>query len=639
MSNSIFNHARQPLFVSKESKGFNSRASPQFAMYSYHICFPFFAADLLQVYVNRRRLTLFSKFAYFRFLIVIDDVAADELYNVVSAFPWTDGIGSTIILTTNIQSAGTRCICGKGLALAQCSSTSQFFKILELTESKFEEGYTLRAKLEEMLVSNYESLAGLGLQDLLLYFCMFPCDHPVRRNPLIRRWLAEEIVFIEPEDARSSPEEVAFNTLINRNIIQPVQVSNTGKVKRCRPYEIMLEIMLDSVSHKKSASNNFITLVCGRTGQEPSCVRRLSLHPSRAAANRRLKLPKDLSRLRTLAVFPAANLDNYKDTLKFAKYELLRVLDLKECSHLEEKHLRDICGLLLLKYLSLGETIGKVPQKIRNLQRLETLDMRRTKTVELCLEALQLPKLKHLLGKFQLQEIPNKKLDKFLSDNCDHLVLETLSGFVAERSQGISQQMLFMGQLKKVKIWLDSTVDATSITHLSDAVKMFTSDGNSMASVDRSLSIDFTECSTADCSVRFLESLQAPGKLTSLKLRGDLTQFLDSLPEPEKFVTKLRGIQELCLSSTNLAGGAILAGLVNLRVLKYLKLVEDNLGPLVIQAEHFPCLHRMCLVGVRSLHDVTIQAGALRSLVSLVRYKCSANLLIFQASKSNAFKI
>lgn len=434
-------------------------------MYSYHICFPFFAADLLQVYVNRRRLTLFSKFAYFRFLIVIDDVAADELYNVVSAFPWTDVIGRTIILTTNIQSAGTRCICGKGLALAQCSSTSQFFKILELTESKFEEGYTLRAKLEEMLVSNYESLAGLGLQDLLLYFCMFPCDHPVRRNPLIRRWLAEEIVFIEPEDARSSPEEVAFNTLINRNIIQPVQVSNTGKVKRCRPYEIMLEIMLDSVSRKKSASNNFITLVCGRTGQEPSCVRRLSLHPSRAAANRRLKLPKDLSRLRTLAVFPAANLDNYKDTLKFAKYELLRVLDLKECSHLEEKHLRDICGLLLLKYLSLGETIGKVPQKIRNLQRLETLDMRRTKTVELCLEALQLPKLKHLLGKFQLQEIPNKKLDKFLSDNCDHLVLETLSGFVAERSQGISQQMLFMGQLKKVKIWLDSTVDATSITH------------------------------------------------------------------------------------------------------------------------------------------------------------------------------
>jgi len=231
-----------------------------------------------------------------------------------------------------------------------------------------------------------------------------------------------------------------------------------------------------------------------------------------------LKLPKDLSRL-PLAVFPAANLDSYKDTLKFAKYELLRVLDLKECSHLEEKHLRDICGLLLLKYLSLGETIGKVPQKIRNLQCLETLDMRRTKTVDLCLEALQLPKLKHLLGKFQLQEIPNKKLDKFLSDNCDHLVLETLSGFVAERSQGISQQMLFMGQLKKVKIWLDSSVDATSITHLSDAVKVFTSDGNSMASVDRSLSIDFTECSTAECSVRFLESLQAPGKLTSLKLR------------------------------------------------------------------------------------------------------------------------
>jgi len=205
-----------------------------------------------------------------------------------------------------------------------------------------------------------------------------------------------------------------------------------------------------------------------------------------------LKLPKDLSRLRTLAVFPAANLDNYKDTLKFAKYELLRVLDLKECSHLEEKHLRDICGLLLLKYLSLGETIGKVPQKIRNLQRLETLDMRRTETVELCLEALQLPKLKHLLGKFQLQEIPNKKLDKFLSDNCGcDLALETLSGFVADRRKGISQQMLFMGQLKKVKIWLDSSVDATSITHLSDAVKMFTSDGNSMASVDRSLSIDF----------------------------------------------------------------------------------------------------------------------------------------------------
>ncbi|KAM3261735.1 hypothetical protein ACQJBY_052432 [Aegilops geniculata] len=547
-----------------------------------------------------------------RYLIVIDGVNTHDLYDVLSAFSWADGVDGRIIMTTAIQlPEATCCRCGNGSSLAM-DSTSQVF-IGELTESGFVEAclHLRDDTVARMQRSNNEMLSSPIVQDLLLYFCMFPRDHPVRRNPLIRRWLAEGLVFPQPETESFSQDVAAKNleSLISRNVIQPIQVRNYGNVKRCQTFGMML----NSIS-SKSKSQNFITMLCGSgqtTQRNPPGkeIRRLSLHLN-GAANGPLNLSKELSRLHTLAVFPDdANVARHQANLNYAKYKLLRVLDLKECADVKAEHVGKICDLLLLKYLSLGDSIDKVPRKIAKLKWLETLDMRRTQVVTLPIEVLQLPGLKHLLGKFQLAEADctQKKLEKLLSKDSE---LQRLSGFVTDKSEGFAQLMSRMGKLRKVKIWCDSTADVTKLVHVLGATKKFIGGGLDMTRVDRSLSIDFQGCPT-ECSEQFMDSLKATGHLTSLKLRGKLTQ----LPQ---FRAKLNYIEELCLSRTSLSGDTILCGLSGLKMtLKYLKLVEDRLGHLVIKPEHFRSLKGLCLVGEQSLEDITIQDEAMPYLVSL----------------------
>lgn len=547
-----------------------------------------------------------------RYLIVIDDVKTQELYDVLSAFSWADGVDGRIIMTTSIQlPAATCCRCGNGLPLAM-DTTGQVY-IGELTESGFVEAclHLRDDSLARMQRSNNEILSSPIVQDLLLYFCMFPRDHPVRRNPLIRRWMAEGLVFPQP-DTQSFSEDIAaknLESLISRNVILPIQVRNYGKVKKCQTSGMML----NSIS-SKSKSQNFITMVCCSQAAEKNTVddvRRLSLH-LKDTENGPLYLPKDLSRLHTLAVFPdAANVAKPRANLNYAKHKLLRVLDLKECADVKAEHVGKICDLLLLKYLSLGDSIDKVPRKIAKLKWLETLDMRRARIVMLPIEVLLLPELKHLLGKFQLREGDHtpKKLEMLLSKESSS-ELQRLSGFVTGRSEVFAQLMSRMGKLRKVKVWCDSTTDVTKVANLIEATKEFIREGLVMTRVDRSLSIDIQGC-PAECSELFMDSLQAPGRLTSLKLRGSLTR----LPQ---FQAKLNYIEELCLSRSNLSGDTILIGLSALRMtLKYLKLVEDKLEHLVIEPEHFRSLKGICLVGEQSLEDITIKAGAVPYLVSL----------------------
>uniref|UniRef100_A0A0D9XT54 NB-ARC domain-containing protein n=1 Tax=Leersia perrieri TaxID=77586 RepID=A0A0D9XT54_9ORYZ len=400
---------------------------------------------------------------------------------------------------------------------------------------------------------------------------------------LVRRLMAEGLV--QQDGVSTDPVNVAvknLGVLIDRNVIQTIDEN----AKRCQTPGMMHEY----ISHKSMRKSFMRVLPCHHQHQQQpgknEYIRRLTLHNYNG---RKISAP---SHLRTLA--PKLKSDGIVDIgldLKFANYKLLGVLDLEECDGLKNGHLQEICDtpLLLLKYLSLGGSITAVPRKIARLKCLQTLDLRRSKanTVEAPVEVILLPELKHLLGAFRLSRFDFlvKGLEKKLSKS----ELETLAGFDIGKSRGISRLLIHMGMLRKIKIWCESTADKANLTRVSRAIKKFIRNVHNTPA-DLSLSIDMAP----GCRTEFLDFLQAaPG----------------------------------------------------LGVLEYLKLVEDNLGDLVIEpgpdyesesdteseagseseSEHehqsksvyFPSLKRICLVSSKALPGITIQPGALKHVASI----------------------
>ena len=454
----------------------------------------------------------------------------------------------------------------------------------------------------------------------LLYLRLFPHEHHVRTKPLERRWTAEGLVPGEQGAASN------LGMLVGSSIIRSTQRSSNGKVKRCQPTGDAIWQYIT----QRSMSENFIWLSYDVAELQNEHLRRLSVH---ACANAHLNLPQSLSLLRTLAVFStgaAATLDSYEAVLDFTKYKLLRVLDLKECAHLSAGHIQAIYSLVLMKYLSIKSgIIDRLPREIWKLNQLETLDLSGSGSSEcdgadgivtVYKEVLLLPRLKHLIGKFELSgtdtiwaPVPSD-VEKFLKAHKS--MLETLAGFVTGQKVGFPQLMSLMRRLRKVKIWCEPNAKRRNLHALSSAITKFIRDGPGEPHLSRSLSINFQ-----GSSGRFTSDIDpVPGILAALKLQGKLGQF-------PPFVSQLSSIDELCLCSTGLSWEDIRAGLSYVDIqgelicvggLKYLKLIEneDTLGPIVIQPDHLKSIKRLSIVCKPRL-DITIQAGALPDLVSL----------------------
>ena len=455
-----------------------------------------------------------------------------------------------------------------GLPLALIESAKSFMKdMIENSACKEavhmvcapeeRDNVTLR-RMQWVLMNKYSGLTSYGARACLLYFHMFPIDDAIKRKSLILLWLAEELVG-KGDDLKISDLEAASKhlmTLVDGNIIRPMQVSSNATVKSSMLPGTMYEFI-----SRKSISENFVAFSdYDITPAKPEHIRRLSLHGGpRQYAKCIAKV--ELYLLQTLAVSGEA----CTVIMNFSQYKILRVLDMKRCdSQLDKASLEAIWKLIMLKYLGLPGNIGKVPKDIRDLQNLETLDVDvvGTEIVELCKEVIKLPKLKHLLGKFRLSS------ERYKNYNVERSILETFSGFVTNRQAVVFPQlMIHMKQLRKVKMWCNFSADNGEVKHHSDAIKKFIREGVTehvpLRKIinepnDRSLTIDITGCK----KVPFLKSLEAPGKLSKLKLHGDLEEvpkFLipQKIPGTEEFSTPMK-VTSLCLSLTTLCGSSSL---------------------------------------------------------------------------------
>ncbi|CAD6256309.1 unnamed protein product [Miscanthus lutarioriparius] len=307
-----------------------------------------------------------------------------------------------------------------------------------------------------------------------------------KRSRLIRRWSAEG--YVKHDHSRSTlvVAEDNFKKLVDQSTIWPIDTSKNANVKTCRAHSIFHEFLL-----YMSMSSKFITSF---NNEERKDYRHLFIQNT---PNSKYGDDEEKSRAHSLTIYGSAG----EAAGYFAKYQLLRVLDLEECKDLEDKHLDGIHKLWYLKYLSVGDKISRLPKHIEKLHCLETLDMRKTKKVIILpVEVIKLPHLAHLLGRFKLDKRDWDKSEpqKYVPEKSN---LQTLAGFVTDNNSGFSKLMLYMKILKKVKICCNSTTDE-GLDGLLVAIENFVQADLDTGVCVRSLSLDI-----GNFSVRILRSL------------------------------------------------------------------------------------------------------------------------------------
>lgn len=371
------------------------------------------------------------------------------------------------------------------------------------------------------------------LKTCSLYLSIFPKGFKISRKRLTRRWVAEGFV---SEKQGLSVEDVAesyFNHLVRRKIIRPVEHSINGKVKTCQVHDMVLEYIVS-----KSNEENFTTVIGGHwlVPMHSNKVRRLSLQSIDSNHGKAVE-KMYLSHLRSLSVFGSLNqLPSHS-----FKIGLVQVLDLEGCTGFEQKHIKEISKLLLLKYLSLRRTdIDKIPEYIGQLQYLETLDIRETNVEQLPKSIGQLNRMSNILGGNKITRKALKLPEEIKNETMR--ALRILSGIeIVEGSTVLANLHNFTG-LKKLVIYQlginkDKCYDNNkAFEDLLSAIQYL--GGYSL----QSLTID-DECSDF---FDLLGSISTPPKnLHALELSGRLLK----LP---KWISALNDLAKLTLSVTAL---------------------------------------------------------------------------------------
>ncbi|XBH65657.1 hypothetical protein VPH35_119220 [Triticum aestivum] len=385
-----------------------------------------------------------------RYLIVIDDIWSISAWNAIKyAFPEND-FSSRIIATTRIVDvARSCCLDGNGRmyeieALSDLHSKILFFKrifgledrcpdVLKQISNKIlkkcgglplaiittssllatkpvvkDEWERVRRSIGSALdkgrsLDGMNSILSLSYNDLspnlescLLYLSIYPEDYVIERDILVRRWIAEAFISEERGQSKQEVAENHFYELINKTMVQPVEIGYDGKACACQVHDMMLELIIS-----KSVEDNFISLA-GHSQTDlvnhHGLIQRLSVqHIDQELAS--ILANEDLSHVRSLTVTASTCI---KHLPMLVRFEALRVLEFQNCESLNKYDMNGIDKLFQLKYLSFrASDMSKLPSGIVKLYGLETLDIRDTQIEELPTGIIQLP----ALGKTALQHL------------------------------------------------------------------------------------------------------------------------------------------------------------------------------------------------------------------------------------------
>ncbi|VAI63682.1 unnamed protein product [Triticum turgidum subsp. durum] len=229
------------------------------------------------------------------------------------------------------------------------------------------------------------------LKTCLLYLSIYLEDSTIKKKGLIRRWIAEGFIHSEGRYTAYELGERCFNELLNRGLIQPGKTNIYGEVMSCRVHDTLLDFIIS-----KSIEENFVTLLgvpILKIGNQSKGIRRLCLQGAVEGNSTILTAGLVLSHVRSFTM-----VRGLLEIHSFEEFRHLRVLDLMDCSELEDHHLENIVRLFQLRYLNVeGTKISKLPEQIGRLGCLEILDLSDTRVGELPASIVNLGKLMHLL--------------------------------------------------------------------------------------------------------------------------------------------------------------------------------------------------------------------------------------------------
>ncbi|KAM3318501.1 hypothetical protein ACQJBY_035956 [Aegilops geniculata] len=432
-----------------------------------------------------------------RYLIFIDDVWSIQAWNIIKcAFP-ENNCSSRVIATTRIIDVAKACCpttddrMFEMKPLSDVNSRRLFFKrifgsddccpnmlnevsneilkrcgglplaiisisaLLANRPAMKEEWEKVKRSIGSALENN-QSLEGMSsilslsyndlqphLKTCLLYLSVFPEDYVIDRNRLVRRWISEGFISEERGQSQQDVAEKYFYELINKSMVQAVDIGDDGKVNACRVHDMMLEIIIS-----KSVEDNFVTIVGGSQTSltnHHGFIRRLSVqHIDEEAVSALAN--EDLSHVRSLTVTSSSCLKHFPCLVEF---EALRVLDFEDCWDLEEYDMNNMDKLFQLKYLSLGSADkSKQPRRTMVIDGVIGLDPRETQTEVLPAGIERLTKLQYLITRGYHCKVPNG-----IGNMSSLRVISTFD--ITRSSVDAVEELGNLTRLNELHLWLD----------------------------------------------------------------------------------------------------------------------------------------------------------------------------------------
>ncbi|CAM0958510.1 unnamed protein product [Alopecurus aequalis] len=466
----------------------------------------------------------------------------------------------------------------RGLPLSIVSSGS-----LLCTKQPTEDAWTqmynhLRSELREnnhvqaILNLSYYDLPG-DLRNCFLYCSLFPEDHPMPRESLVRLWVAEG--FAMKKD-NSTPEEVAeghLMELIGRNMLEVVERDELSRVSTCKMHDIVRDLALAISKEERfgSASDQ------GEMMHMDTEIRRFSTCSWKGNRGKTAAPVVEFPRLRTV-VSIASSTNMLSSVLNGSNY--LTVLELQDSAINQVP--ASIGNLFNLRYIGLRRTnIQSLPDTIEQLSNLETLDIKQTRIEKLPPGIVKVEKLRHLFAdrfadekQTEFRYFVGVEAPKMISNFQELQTLETVCA-----SKDLSLQLKKMSKLQSV--WIDD-INASNCEELFDAL----SDMPLLSSLLLSAS-DEKE------TLSFQALKPTSDRLHRLIVRGGWASGTLECP-----IFRDHG-----------------------RNLKYLALSWCNLGtedPLQLLASYVPALTYLSLNRVRSAGTLYLSAGCFSQLQTLV---------------------